>query len=217
MTAVRSGSTRSRSAAATRAPARSAASTKRASSAATSARARTGTSARARAGTSTRTASSTRARSTASSTVARSSRARSSRGVVRSSPGGATGPRLRVLPRRVVSLRALIVLSGVLFFGVLFGAVAIQAQRIEGQREIDRLDRTILEQQDANRMLRAEVAERESPARIMAEARALDMVEPGPIAPLIAGVPLTTAPLDEGSPSDPTDDVVAAGSEVPAR
>ena len=81
------------------------------------------------------------------------------------------------------------------------------------------LDRSILEQQDANRMLRAEVAERESPARIMAEARALDMVEPGPIAPLIAGVPLGAAPLEEGTPVDApaNDDAVAAGSEVPAR
>ena len=91
----------------------------------------------------------------------------------------------------MVSLRLLVVLSGVMFFAVLFGAVAIQAQRIEGQRQIDQLDRDIGEQRDRYRSLRAQVAENESPERIMAEARELDMVEPGPVAPLIAGVAIT--------------------------
>ena len=101
----------------------------------------------------------------------------------------------------MVSLRLLVVLSGVMFFAVLFGAVAIQAQRIEGQRQIDQLDRDIGEQRDRYRSLRAQVAENESPERIMAEARELDMVEPGPVAPLIAGVAIT-----------PTTEVPVAGT-----
>ncbi|MHB1140117.1 MAG: hypothetical protein ACYC2O_14260, partial [Microthrixaceae bacterium] len=129
-----------------------------------------------------------------------------SRGVVRPLPQETAGPRLRVFPRRVVSLRALVLVSGVLFFGVLFGAVAIQAQRIEGQRQIDRLDREISEQRDLNRSLRAAVAEQESPERIMAEARALDMVEPGPVVPLVAGVPLE--PVDQVPTEETTADSV---------
>ena len=104
----------------------------------------------------------------------------------------------------MVSLRLLVVLSGVMFFAVLFGAVAIQAQRIEGQRQIDQLDRDIGEQRDRYRSLRAQVAENESPERIMAEARELDMVEPGPVAPLIAGVaitPTTEVPVADSADS----------------
>jgi len=112
--------------------------------------------------------------------------------VARPLPQEGAGPRLRVLPRRVISLRALLVLSGIMFFGVLFCAVSIQAQRIEGQRRIDQLDRAIVAERDQHRALRAEVAERESPERIMAAARSLGMVEPGPVAPLIGGPALPT-------------------------
>jgi hypothetical protein len=78
-------------------------------------------------------------------------------------------------------------MSGVMFFAVLFCAVTIQAQRMEGQRRIDQLDKDIVAERDQYRALRADVAEQESPERIMAAARALDMVEPGPVAPLIGG------------------------------
>jgi len=97
----------------------------------------------------------------------------------------------------------LAVLSGMMFFAVLFGAVTIQAQRIEGQRQIDQLDRDIAEQSDLHRSLRAQVAVSESPERIMAEAQKLDMVEPGPVAPLVAGTPIT--PTSGSAPASTTE------------
>lgn len=74
-----------------------------------------------------------------------------------------------------------------LFFGFLFGAVAIQSQRISGQRQIDLLSAEISAQQDTNHALRAQVAEREAPERITAEAEKLNMMEPGPVVPLAPG------------------------------
>ena len=76
-------------------------------------------------------------------------------------------------------------LGAVLFFGVLAGSVAIQAQRIEGQHEIDRLESETVVAVELNRSLRSQVAIAESPARIMDEARALRMVEPGTPVPLV--------------------------------
>ncbi len=113
------------------------------------------------------------------------------------SPPVGTGPRLRVLSTRRLSLRATLLLGAAMFFGVLAGSVAIQAQRIEGQHEIDRLEADTVAAIELNRSLRSQVAVAESPARIMDEARALEMVEPG------TPVPLVTA----GSQSAGDDDV----------
>ncbi len=134
-----------------------------------------------------------RAPATATRSTARSTR---SRAAVRSLPQETTGPRLRVLPRRRVSGRALLGLSAALFFVVLAGSVTIQAQRIEAQHRIDQLDVELLEAQDLHRELRADVAVAESPERIMAAARDLGMVEPGPVLPLVP-----PAATQEGSPA----------------
>ncbi len=91
---------------------------------------------------------------------------------------------VRIFPRRVVSLRLFVFMAVLLFFGFLFGAVAIQSQRISGQRQIDLLSAEIGAQQDTNHALRAQVAEREAPERITAEAEKLNMMEPGPVVPL---------------------------------
>jgi len=112
-----------------------------------------------------------------------------SRVVVRPLPQKAAGPQLRIFPRRVVSLRLVMVMGVLLFFGLLFGAVAIQGQRISGQRQIDLLSAQISTQQDLNHSLRAQVAEREAPERITAEAEKLNMIEPGPVVPLAPGAP----------------------------
>ncbi len=93
-----------------------------------------------------------------------------------------------------------------LFFGVLAGSVAIQAQRIEGQHEIDRLESETVAAVELNRALRSRVAVAESPARIMDEARALQMVEPGTPVPLVtAGAP---AEPDGAAPDVPPEQAV---------
>lgn len=112
------------------------------------------------------------------------SRSTKSRAVVRPLPQKAAGLQLRVFPRRVISLRLLALLVGLLSFAFLFCAVAIQSQRISGQQEIDRLSNDISIEQDVYRSLRAQVAEREAPERITAEAEKLNMMEPGPVVPL---------------------------------
>ena len=179
---------------------------------ATTSRATTSRSTTSRAGTRTATRSTTERRTPTSSRAgAARSGANRSRAVVRPSPQEGTGPRLRVLSRRRLSLRATMLLGAVLFFGVLAGSVAIQAQRIEGQHEIDRLESETVAAIERNRSLRSQVAVAESPARIMDEARALEMVEPGTPVPLVtAGSQAPTDAADGGSSEEP-----AGGSVSP--
>ena len=100
-----------------------------------------------------------------------------------------------------MSLRTTLAISTLLFFVVLSGAVTIQAYRIQGQHRLDVVQERLTEAQDANRSLRAEVAIAESPDRIMAEALAMGMVEPGPVLPLVSTTPSTTPDpaSDEGA------------------
>ena len=112
-------------------------------------------------------------------------------------------------------------MGAVLFFGVLAGSVAIQAQRIEGQHEIDRLESDTVAAVELNRSLRARVAVAESPARIMDEARALQMVEPGTPVPLVtAGSPAETdGVMPEVQPDEavaPDDSTIAADDPTTA-
>lgn len=138
-----------------------------------------------------------------------------SRTAARSLPQETTGPRLRVLPQRRVSGRALLGLSAALFFVVLAGSVTIQAQRIEAQHRMDQLDAEMLDAQDLHRELRAEVAVAESPERIMDAARELGMVEPGPVLPLLPPVmaPATSVPAPAGVGADTVE--VGAATSTP--
>jgi cell division protein FtsL len=86
-----------------------------------------------------------------------------------------------------------------LFFLLLAGSVAIQAQRIEAQHRIDQLEARIVEAEELNRSLRADVAVAESPDTVMTSARDLGMVDPGPVQPLVPQVtPTTKAPVPGG-------------------
>lgn len=120
-----------------------------------------------------------------------------------------------MLSRRRLSLRAALLLSAGLFFAVLAGSVAIQAQRIEGQHEIDRLESETVAAIELNRSLRSQVAVAESPARIMDEARQLEMVEPGTPVPLVAAgtpEPSADAPAPPTDPVPPTDATAPTGA-----
>ncbi len=107
----------------------------------------------------------------------------------RAAPAGASAPttarpRVQVHPRRFVSVRAIMTLSVVTFFVVLLVSVMIQSLRIEGQNHLDRTAASIAAENSRSLDLRAAVAERESPERIMKKARDLGMIDPGPVAPL---------------------------------
>lgn len=70
------------------------------------------------------------------------------------------------------------------FFLILFGSVSIQSLRADADHDMDVLDQQIRHAAERYLELRAELAEKETPALIMQEARQLGMIDPGPVAPL---------------------------------
>jgi cell division protein FtsL len=88
-------------------------------------------------------------------------------------------PPLRVVePRRRLRTGPTVVLGAVLAFGIAFAVVVFQAQLVQGQRNLDDLNERIDLAADEYRQLRWEVADLESPDRIVDAAGALGMVTP---------------------------------------
>jgi cell division protein FtsL len=88
-------------------------------------------------------------------------------------------PPLRVVePRRRLRTGPTVILGAVLAFVIAFAVVAFQAQLVQGQRHLDDLGERIDQAADEYRTLRWDVAELESPERIVAAAGALGMVPP---------------------------------------
>lgn len=104
-------------------------------------------------------------------------------------------PRLVVHRRRWVSARVLGATFFCGFFATLFLSVYVQSLRTEADRSIDSLDQQIREAAEHYLELRAEVAEKETPALVMEQARQLGMIDPGPVAPL--AVPEITKATEE--------------------
>jgi cell division protein FtsL len=69
-------------------------------------------------------------------------------------------------------------LSTVLVFGVMLLAAAVHTTIVSGQRQLDRVDQRIADTSRQNQSLRLEVAELESPARIVEAATEDGMVVP---------------------------------------
>ncbi|HEU5148924.1 MAG TPA: hypothetical protein VFU19_00415 [Iamia sp.] len=112
-----------------------------------------------------------------------------------------TRPDLRVVPPRRPT-GAIVVASLVVVFGVLLATAALNTMLVSGQRDLDRIEAQIREGQQRNQSLRLEVAELESPERIVRAAEAQGMVVPDEV------TWLTRRP-DGGSeamtePADPT-------------
>jgi cell division protein FtsL len=84
-------------------------------------------------------------------------------------PDEGRGLRFRLTPIASLGLIALL-------FAGLFAVAVSHALLIESQAQLDRLDAEAAEQQARYERLRVDVAELESPDRILAEARALGMV-----------------------------------------
>jgi cell division protein FtsL len=81
------------------------------------------------------------------------------------------GRRFRLTPKTGVGMT-------VALFGALFGVAVSHALLIEGQLELDRLDQQVATEQARYERLRLEVAELESPERILNDAQELGMVPP---------------------------------------
>lgn len=103
--------------------------------------------------------------------------------------------------RRRVSGRALSVAFFTSFFVILFAAVWVQSLRAAADRNLDQLDQQIRGAAETYLELRAELAERETPALIMQQARDLGMIDPGPVAPL--AVPEETDPVVDHVEANP--------------
>jgi cell division protein FtsL len=106
---------------------------------------------------------------------------------------------LRLTPRAGVTLT-------VLLFAALFAVAVSHALLIESQSHLDQLDDQVAEEQARYQRLRMDVAELESPERIMADATEMGMVPPAdpvwitPDRPVAAGSEAT-----ESSDTDSTD------------
>lgn len=95
-------------------------------------------------------------------------------------PEAAKRPELRVVePRRRLRTGPTFALGAVLAFAIAFAVVACQVALVQGQERLDVLDTRIAESTDRYQELRLELAELESPERIIATATAdLGMVSP---------------------------------------
>jgi cell division protein FtsL len=89
-------------------------------------------------------------------------------------------PELRVVePRRTLRTGPTFALGAVLAFAIAFAVVACQVALVQGQERLDQLDARIAESTGRYQQLRLEVAQLESPERIIATATAdLGMVSP---------------------------------------
>jgi cell division protein FtsL len=101
------------------------------------------------------------------------------------------GRRFRLTPKTGVGLT-------VALFGALFGVAVSHALLIEGQLELDHLDQQVAEEQARYERLRLEVAELQSPERILTDAQELGMVPPEDVIWLTPDQP---APAAGGSAS----------------
>jgi cell division protein FtsL len=116
---------------------------------------------------------------------------------------------LRVVDEPARSLRTLptFVLSVSLAFAIAFAVVACQVLLVQGQERLDTLHADIGEQDGRHQELRLEVAELESPARIVAAATELGMVTPPEV------LYLTPAPNEQGRLQERSGETDTSGGE----
>ncbi|HEX7132718.1 MAG TPA: hypothetical protein VF228_09085 [Iamia sp.] len=111
-----------------------------------------------------------------------------------------TRPELRVVPPRRPT-GAIVVASLVLVFGVLLATAALNTMLVSGQRDLDRIEAEIREGEQRNQALELQVAELESPDRVVEAAEAQGMIEPETVIWLTpradgGGADVMTAPSD---------------------
>lgn len=125
-------------------------------------------------------------------------------------------PQLRIVAHQAPRgrVRLVLALSTVLVFAVLLLAAAVHTTIASGQRELDRVDTRITEATRQNQGLRLQVAELQSPARIVEAATRDGMVVPEDVTWLSPGeAPAPPTPADEpGTEGAPTDERAGDGA-----
>ncbi len=121
-----------------------------------------------------------------------------------SAPAPTPRPRLRAVPPLRPSPRAGILVAAViaLVFAILLGAVMLNSKLITGQQELDHLNTRITKAEARHDRLRLQVAQLESPSRIVEAAQAQGMVPAAStvwVLPVVPGDPATVTP----SPATP--------------
>lgn len=102
-------------------------------------------------------------------------------------------------------MRMLTVLASIAACAVLFGPVCTHVLLTQGQAELDQLEARAADAEAAHQRLQVEVAELESPARIVPAARErLGMIPPPVVVYLTPGAPRVTAPSPATNPSTTT-------------
>jgi cell division protein FtsB len=86
-------------------------------------------------------------------------------------PGRRPRPQFKLTPKTGVTLTALM-------FSALFGVAVSHALLIQSQLRLDDMDKEVADEQARYEQLRLDVAELESPDRIIADAREMGMVDP---------------------------------------
>ena len=111
-------------------------------------------------------------------------------------------PPLRVVePRRRLRTGPTVVVGAVLAFAIAFAIVAFQAQLVQGQRHLDDLDGRIDQAAEQYRQLRLDVAELESPERVVDAAGALGMVTPPEVTYLTPSGTVVAGSVDDPAAS----------------
>ncbi len=113
-------------------------------------------------------------------------------------------PALRVVPpRRRLRAGPTIGLGVLLAFGIAFALVALQTLLVQGQSRLDQLDARIADATDLQADLRLQVAELESPERVVAAATDLGMVPPPGVTYLTPSGLVTVPPPDDPTAAPP--------------
>ncbi len=136
-----------------------------------------------------------RARAVAPSARSGAARPRSS---ARSLPQESTGPRLTVVAVPRTGWRRVLAGAVALLLLVMAASLFVQGERISIQERSDLLATKIARADERGRELRVQVATAESPERILDQAAAMGMVEPGPAAAVPAADP--SAPVGGSAP-----------------
>jgi cell division protein FtsL len=103
------------------------------------------------------------------------------------------------------TVRVLTVLAAIAACAVLFGTVCTHVLLTQGQAELDNLEARAADAEVAQQQLQVQVAELESPARIVPEARErLGMIPPPAVVYLTPGAPRVPAPATTTPAAPPT-------------
>jgi cell division protein FtsL len=127
-------------------------------------------------------------------------------------------PRLRAVPPLRPSPRAGVLAFAVvgLVFAIMLGAAMLNSKLITGQQQLDKLDRAIAQAQAEHDKYRLEVAQLESPDRIVQAAQSQGMIPAAQtvwVLPVVPGDPALEQPATAPATSPPATSERATGPD----